>query len=427
MEADETGRWISAIGKHVIKFQQDAYSAAVFATLRTSQEIDLLIRMHRNGRMTARKVHALAQDCGLPRQEIRVVLDAAQTAGLLEAQYDGSAKLTAVVESIFTETSIFAYAAARIEQRDPGDGERLLVPLMDLLSRLPLDEEDLIGRLTADGADEADVAEAIGLAETFQLLQRRIVTDAGATLLYNEYLWGQKIDQVERVLAGLRDRDTNDLLALMEEIRQSQGTATESLTAAPQHLVQMATRVGLVDAIDITTATGKSKQFTFSPQFHGLGVGPADSQLLGISDQVKLLIASMQYGMRYSEDFKLFSPLAFLNRLADHGTAGDATPIGRDYVLVEKFGILRTVPTSGTKHRFEVVKGDVVTAARDALAAGTLGAAGTGASGRSLVTQQHYASPEAVRMTLGQPTTPTRKLEDTHLAAIREAVQNGSW
>ncbi|GAB3852177.1 hypothetical protein ACFPIJ_54035 [Dactylosporangium cerinum] len=426
MDEEARGRWLCAIGKHVIRFQQDDRSTYVYATLRTSQEADLLMRLRRQGRISGAKVKAFARECGIPVQELPDILRAQADAGLLGVEVDGSGRVVSVTEQIFSEDAVFRYAATRFEQRLPEQAERALIPLMDLLSRLPLDVDQTVERIIRDGFIEEDAREAIALASSFGLAQQRDVPDFNKPLLYNEYLWAHKIDRVQAVLAGLRDRDTNDLLALMEEIGQAQGTPAEALTAAPQHLVEMATRVGLVDGIKIETMSGREKTFTFSAQFDGLGAGRVNPELAGISDQVKLLVASIQYGVRYSEDFRLDAPLAFMNKLVNTGTAGNATPIGRDYILVEKYGILRTVPTTGSRARFEVVKQDIVTAARDALAQGRLGN-GIGSGDRTLVDQRDYTSPEAMRLRLADSAGASAVLERKHLAAIRESVQNGSW
>ncbi len=426
VDAETHGRWLCAIGKHVVRFQQDDRSTYVYATLRTSQEADLLMRLRRQNRVRADTVKAFARSCGIPMQELPDILRAQSDAGLLSVETGRDGQIAAVTEEIFTESAVFRYAATRFEQRHPDVAERALVPLMDLLSRLPLDTEQIIERLVREGFTEEGVREAIDLSESFALLHRRDVPDFGTSLLYNEYLWAHKIDRVQEVLARLGDRDTNDLLALMEEIGQAQGTAAEALTAAPPHLVEMATRVGLVDGIKIETTSGREKVFTFSPQFHGLRAGPADNQLMGISDQVKILVASIQYGVRYSEDFRLSAPLAFMNKLVNTGTAGNATPIGRDYVLVEKYGILRTVPTTGNRARFEVVKHDIVTAARDALVQGQL-SGDNNAGGRTLVDQRDYSSPEDIRLRLASTAGSSRLLESKHLAAIRQSIQNGTW
>lgn len=426
MDEHTWGRWLCAIGKHVIKYQQGNEATYVHASLRTSQEIDLLLRLRRQGRIPGTKVEALARDCGIPRPEWRDVLTAQQQADLLDAEFDDHGGIVVVVERIFTEQAIYEYAARRFEQRHPEPAERALVPLMDLLCRLPLSDGQIVDRLSTGGFTEEQVRQAIELTEVFGLARRRDVPEFHTSLLYNEYLYAHKLDDVQQVLVGLQDRDTNYMLDLMEEIGQAQGLPMEHLSAAPPHLIKMATAVGLVDAIEIHTQSGK-KAFAFSPQFHGLNTGRPNPGLEGISDQVKILVASIQYGMRFS-DWTLHSPVAFLTAMVNNGTAGGingATPIGRDYVLVEKYGILRTVPTWGDRYRFEVVKHDIVVAARDALEQGQLG--GGDAGGRALIEQKNYSSPEAVRLGLAEAPGYNAQFEQRCLTAIRQEMTNGSW
>lgn len=58
------------------------------------------------------------------------------------------------------------------------------------------------------------------------------------------------------------------------------------------------------------------------------------SLLTDDSEQVKLFIASITYGVHYSEDFRLHSPIRFVEKLVNTGEAGSAKPILRDYVLL---------------------------------------------------------------------------------------------
>ncbi|GAA2679474.1 MULTISPECIES: hypothetical protein [Actinosynnema] len=426
MDENKRGRWLSAIGKHIARYQQDGQATYVHASLRTSQEIDLLLRLRRQDRVPGNRVEQLARDCGLPRPEWRDVLAAQEEAGLLDASVREDGGIDSVVERIFTEQAVYEYAARRFEQRYPEPAERALVPLMDLLSRLPLDDGQIIDRLTPMGFAEAEVVEVIALAVSFGLARRRDVPEFGVSLLYNEYLYSHKLDAVQQTLAGLGDRDTNSMLALMEEVGQEQGLPLERLTAAPPHLVKMAATIGLLDAISVHTSTGQSKAFAFSPQFHGLNLGQANPELAGISDQVKLMVASMQYGVRYS-DWNLYSPAAFLTKLINTGEAGGngVTPIGRDYVLVEKYGILKTERTYGDRYRFKLVKKDIVVAARDALEKGWMGGGASG--GVRQIEQKSYRSPEAVRLKLAETPNYNPLYENQYLAAIRQRTSSGLW
>jgi hypothetical protein len=58
--------------------------------------------------------------------------------------------------------------------------------------------------------------------------------------------------------------------------------------------------------------------------------------------------------------FRLDSPGAFLRALIRDGEAGDASPIGTDYPMLETAGIVRVVPGStANRFRFELLQADV--------------------------------------------------------------------
>lgn len=253
MDTETHGRWLYAVGKHLAHFKQDHVMTLMYATRRASQEGDLLIRLRGQSTASAAKVRAFALDAGIPVQELSSVLEGLEATGLVEVVLNRSGKLDEVRERIFTEQAIYRAVSSRFTSYDPGAAETAVVPLLDLLSRLPLTEEEAIQRVTALGFEEQDVRVALEMHAAFHLIQKREVSDLGITLVYNEYLWGHKIDSVERVLAGLRQTDTEHLLALTDEIRGMQGRSVESLTAAPPHIIQMAVNTGILDTVTIQT------------------------------------------------------------------------------------------------------------------------------------------------------------------------------
>ena len=429
MDDETRGRWLFAVGKHLRPFRHDHVMTHLYATRRASQEGDLLVRLRSQGTITAAKTKAFARDVGIPPQELSLVLAGFAQSGLVEV-VERSGQLVEVRERIFTEQAVFRAISDRFEHYRPEPAERAVVPVLELLSRLPLSEAELVERVSVtEGLDEAHVREALHLHEAFKLLQRRDVPDLDLTLVYNEYLWGDKLERVEKILGGLRTRDTNHLLALTEEIRGVQGRAAETLTAAPPHIVEMAVNTGIIDSVTIETASGREKTFTFSPNVYGFRARPQHLDALDISDQVKLFVASIEYGVRYSEDFRLDRPIAFVNRLLNDGTAGNATPVGRDYILLERQGIVTTEQTSGTKARFVLEKPDVVRAARDVLAGTLRGTHGESEDARFLATQRDFRSPEGnrVRAALAETSPVAPQLEHDLIAAIRESAQRGDW
>jgi hypothetical protein len=427
MDDEARGRWLLAAGKHLAQFQQDMVSTQVWAVRRASQEADLLLRLRRLGTISHDKAIALARDVGIARQEALGFYKGLESTELISVEVRHN-DIHTVTDQIFTEASVFRAVGARFEAHDPEPAERALIPMLDLFSSLPLREADAINRMVKAGHREEDVRRALELQRVFQLMRSKDLPDFGGKLLYNEYLWGHKIDKVAPVLAKLHGEDYQHLRALIDEIKTVQGMGIDRLTAAPRHLIDMAANVGIIDAVTIETLSGREQTFTFSPLFYGYRAGPAPADLLDTSDQVKLFVASIQYGVRYSEDFRLHSPIRFLDRLLREGVAGDATPIVRDYVLVERQGILAVEATSGTKGRFVLKKEDVVRMTRDVLANGGLLDSNVKPDARFLATQKGFRSPEVNRLQgLAKPTPRAEMVERDLVSAIRDDVQKGRW
>ena len=424
MQSESLGRWIFAIGKHIAKFTTNAAVARLYATQQAARHGDLLLRIRKADRVTADKLFALALDCGIARQVL--ALGALVDAGLVVPHPDSN-RVEYIDERIFTEDALFRAVAELFNHWGPEPVECALIDLTEMLSGLPLNDEEVFSHMAEKGHDEDITRDAMDIASGFHLLDRKRVGDFGMELNYNDYLWGHKIERIGPILASLGTQQTTALLALMEEIHQAQGAPLDRLTAAPAQIVKLAAQTGIIDTVTIQTASGRDKTFSFSPHFYGVQAGPANPLLIDTADQVKLVVASIEYGQRYSEDFRLRDPQAFLNKLIETGSAGNATPIRRDYILLEKQGIVRTEATSGSKARFILQKDDIVIAARDIMASGDPFGAGS-LDPRFLAQQTGFETPEGNRLTgFGVDAPSIASLETDMLAAIREDVQKGRW
>ncbi len=305
-----------------------------------------------------------------------------------------------------------------------------MIPLLDLLSRLPLPEGEVLDRIGQLGFAEADIRRALELQDAFGLVRRQVVTDLGVTLLHNEYLWGHKIARVGPVLAGMRRREADGLLALMEEVRGAQGRSLDQLSAAAPHIIALAAQTGILDTTTIVTTAGDQRTFAFSPHLYGYRAGAQPALLADHADQVKLFVASIGYGVNYSVDFRLNAPIAFVEKLLREGEAGAATPILRDYGLLERHGIVTVEERTPGRGTFVLQKRDIVEQALGVLTSGSLLSDGRGDNDvRSLVTQDRFRSAEVNRLQAGFGRQPgdTAAFSRELLAAIREAAQGGLW
>lgn len=431
MSPEDTGRWLLAIAKHLKVFAQDARLAALYATRQAATDGELLLRLRGARSVSLTRLRGMAFDVGIAPQQLRTTVARLETTGLIEAIGTlGGGELQGVREAIFTEAEIYRAIAALFEAADPEPAERAMVPLLDLLSKLPLSEDEVIERVSRLGFTEPDIRRALELQDAFGLVRRQRVTDMGIVLLHNEYLWGHKIARIGPLLATMRQREADALLALMEEVRGAQGRSVDQLTSVSPHIVTMATQTGILDTTTIVTAAGDRKIFAFSPHFYGYRAGPQSTLLDDHADQIKLFVASIGYGVHHSIDFRLRAPIEFVQKLLRTGEAGDATPILRDYGLLERHGIVRVEERTPGRGTFILQQRDVVERALDVMANGSLLTGERGLNDvRSLVTQQHFNPPEVNRLQaiLGHQAGETRQLNQDLLAAIREAAQGGTW
>lgn len=430
MGPEEIGRWLFSISKHLKSFADGMSMAFIYATKRSAQEGELLLRIRGLRAISYQKLEALALDINIPSQELPTTIERLEKTGLVSARRTANQGVVELHETILTEQEVYRATAQLFEILSPRDAERAILPSLDLLSRLPLTKDELLELVCKQGFTEEVAKRSLELQHSFRLTQEQRVTDMGIDLLYNEYLWGHKIEKIGGIIAKLPRAEKDYLLSLMEEVKSAQGQSLENLSSAPKHIVALAANKGILDTTTITTSNGKEKTFVFSPNFYGYRTGKQPAVIIDPADQVRLFVASMMYGTLYSEDFRLHSPLSFINSLIQRGRAGNATPILRDYILLERQGIVRVEQLSTGRGTFILCKRDVVEKALDVMRNGSLITSDSGvADTRSLISQKDFRSPEENRLNgqFGQKAGNTASIENDLIASIREEAQNGTW
>lgn len=428
----ETGRWILAIAKHLKAFAASPELTSLYAVSRSARDGELLLRLRGMSSLSYTQVEAFAFDVAIPKQECHATLEriAAVTQLIEIVRGNNSVAIEGVREYILTEEEVYRATSDLFEHANPTNAERAIMPALDLLSKLPLTKEEVIDRVCALGFAEKDVLQALDIQKAFRLLESRRVEGTDSDLLFNEYLWGTRIDQLESIVVNLGSGDRDHLMSLVDEVRKSQGQPLASLVSAPPHIVRLAADTGIIDTTTIMSKSGDTRTFVFCPHFYGFHGSSELTRIEDSTDQVKLFVASIVYGSKFSIDFRLKSPIAFVGSLLRNNEAGSATPILRDYLLLERQGIIKVeerVPGRGT---FVLQKRDVVQRALQVLQDGHL-VDGDGANdARTLVTQKDFRSPEMNRLrraTAGQQSGSVESLQDQLIASIRDIAQDGMW
>jgi hypothetical protein len=121
--------------------------------------------------------------------------------------------------------------------------------------------------------------------------------------------------------------------------------------------------------------------------------------------------------------FKLRDPAQFIRALIRDGEAGDASPIGTDYPMLETGGIVRVVAGSQSdRFKFELLQADVAEKALTILTsrAREPGAPGLGAA--NLHAQRSYTHIETERARIAIEAPPDDEDTRVLVASLRQSI-----
>ena len=423
----EFGRWIYSAWKHLRTFRVD--DAVRFeATGIAGKGADLLGRLRGLETYTPKHVRSLAQDVGITNRELQdTIVPRLEELGILQVTRDSAGRARELRAVVIGEDDVMAQVARLWMHLDPDASERGALCLLGKVASLPCTEDEALAACTDEGLAEEEARLALELAEGHALVMRRHVSDFNCDFLYNDFLWGENIDQTAEALAGLPVDVRAGIRSLLEELHQNEGRPLKDIESVSPDLVELAVRHGIVERTEIVTKNGRKGTFHFTPRFQGFGVARRD--MPDVLDQVRLVIASFTFATRYAQ-YKLRDPEVFLQALIDRGEAGNATVIATDYGALQKQDIVGVVPVKdGSRyHRFVARKKDALIAALDTMRAGSLQHPTKGSgSGAGLLQPRGFSDPVATRLRLGKEATDMPLYEEELLAAFRDAAQQDKF
>jgi hypothetical protein len=133
-------------------------------------------------------------------------------------------------------------------------------------------------------------------------------------------------------------------------------------------LVKFAVGLGLLDRTEILTKEGGTTRFLTTPHLYG---ELAATHGRDVCDRIRLFLDSIRHGQHYGQWYtgRIKDPVTLLGKLIDTGEIGPCTAIGRDYVLVERAGVVKVKQSSIRPGQFEmhVVQKDTIELIRNIL------------------------------------------------------------
>jgi len=375
MEAAEKGYWIIANEKHLAEFKEDADNRDEFeATIVAGKAGIFLGQIRGHGKIPFEKAVRLARKAGIPGiMLVDTILPQlkAVTGGRIDYNEAG---ITEIEEHIDSETRLFKATSALHSKLGPTDIDSGALTTLSYTATIPRTLSEAMKQLIAEGMNEEQAALCLAIQRDFTLVKTFEHHGLPEPVVFNEYIWRCDTKKIAFALSKLAPQHKEVLASIMDTCETHQAYPLEGVPNQG-NVLELAHSVGLLDIVDIKSADGAEKGFIFTPHLRSEEQATEFSNdLLG---DVKLFLASMGFGERYSKISKLGGvkrekTLNFVKKLIREGEAGDATAIGIDYVMLEGRGIIRVEPTltpPGTRRKMVLLKPQVANLALRAMEA----------------------------------------------------------
>lgn len=237
---------------------------------------------------------------------------------------------------------------------EPTPEESLVLDILDRGIRSPTTKSDAHNALSSQSEELVD--RALSLASGYGIVKVLDAYDMRDPVFYSPLIWGDNIAKAGKALSHLPENRRAVLLQLIDSVRVYQGipeTAAEKWAGKNGEvgLVEFAVGLGLFDRTEILTKEGGATSFLTTPHLYGeLAVAHGKD----VCDRVRLFLDSIRHGQHYGNwvTGKIQDPATLLGKLVDAGEIGPCTAIGRDYVLVEKAGVVSVSPSRSRPGQF---------------------------------------------------------------------------
>lgn len=409
--------------RHLSTYQASPATAALGSLEAAGKIYEMAWRLRSSGVSSIRRVHAISVEAKIRTFDTdRLILPTLEQLGWIKLNRNRDNEVVSVDDVIPPPEQLIELATNVLDIVRPSPVERAALAMLRATSHQPLEHDAAIEEsIGFGGEDSAD--EALRHLKSLNLV-REIEAEDGRSAVFNPNIW---VGDSEISTAALRVEDARvrkEIGGLLEEVSKSPGIPESAVTSTEKRWIDFAVSHGLIQRSVVETSEGNEQRFLFSPHLHrdAFGVDPSDS-----SGHVRQMVGSMIYASTFAK-VRLDYPSAFLRRLISDGEAGDASPIGTDYPMLETAGIVRVIQgSSSNKYRLELLQSDVAESALDILEAreNTTSGGSNPTSLGGLRAQRSYVHVERERAQLAHD-VPVDDVDMKRLvAALRETSRRG--
>ena len=435
-EISKLGYWVCASFQHLKFFSLQAENIDEFEVTRLSGQIALLLnairgrsniniselvriaKAHKIGKTSlTNQIIPLIQKLGNERVHVR----------LLNGIPRG------IEEHLATSSHLYEVVGAIWEMMDPSLIERGAIHVLKHTFVIPRFRSEELDLLSKDGFRDDQAEATLGITTSFNIVQSFKAKKMDDSVLFNPYVWRANQEKIAHALSYMPSGEKEVVTQCLSQVSGNQALPVDSFRG-DRALLNTAQAIGLVDIVEVNTATGDRKEFLFTPH---LTTHPDVSMFADdLLNDVRSVLSCISYGESFSRISRLGGmqrdkTINFLNKLLRNHTAGDATAIGVDYNLLEERGIITVEPTPtppGGRFQMRLLRPDPIRIALEVVKESlkSLLSQPLLIHAKSLDPASLFSEPEATRIqnapSLGQQPQNIKEAREHFLKTIRKEV-----
>ena len=349
MDKKVEGYWSIAAQKHLKGFTTDSVGLDEYDNIDLAGKAGRFIGAIRgNSNITSiRKIEKIGNTVGIKPKELhKIILPQIEkvTEGKIELLRDSTGDITGIAEYVFTNEEVISLTGEVFESLSPSNIEYATIETLDYTKRVPYLMSEIYDVLNKSGYKDDEIEAAVSLQEQFKIIQKLDKLNKSDPIVSNEYIWGINHEKIAYALGQISINEKQSIKQMIEDVQTYQGISTEDMRHMQQQLYQLAIKIGMLNPVRIVSNRGLEKDFVFCSN-----ILQPFTQNDDIMDDVKVLLASIRFGEKYTEYSTIQHPSKFLRALLNNDTVGPHSANLTDYILLEKKGIVTVVEDSKTR------------------------------------------------------------------------------
>lgn len=275
--------------------------------------------------------------------------------GCIDLYKDSSGKIYKIEENIESETEILKIVSELWTERTPTEEEQISLNVLKQCSMLPRVKSELEDSIVSQGFKKCEAG--LELSKTFNLIQiYENVPGINENVFHSPLFLRDNIPKIANAIKKLPSTEHEELDVLLQQIKNSEANPLRTTNISPDNL-KIYNKIGVIDITKVSTSFGREESFLFTPSIWG----PLGSEITrDEQEHVRALLSCIRFGQLCptsveGRPYKIRDPELYINALIEKGKVGPATPIGSDYTILEKEGIVNIEESKSREGQYEMI------------------------------------------------------------------------